>query len=54
MSEEKENELLQMIHGQINCDFPVHTIVETINKFSNGSIIIKNQLILKLESIKNH
>ena len=53
MSEEKHNELLQMIQEKINFDVPVHTIMETINELTNGSITIKNLLIQKLESIRN-
>jgi len=42
-----------MIQEKINFDVPVHTIMETINELTNGSITIKNLLIQKLESIRN-
>jgi len=54
MSEEKDNEILQIIQEQINCDVPIHKIVEFIYKHSNGTIKINHLFIQKLQLIENH
>jgi len=42
MSEEINNQSFQFIEDHLNTDLPVHSIVETINHHSKGSIRIKN------------